>query len=53
MTDRTVSGRYSIAGFLYQIVGSGVEGFRIAKHERDGEDEEILELEKLGQDLVD
>lgn len=52
MTDRTESGRYSLAGFLYQIVGSGVEGFRIAKYEEDGERNEILELEQLGQDLV-
>lgn len=52
MTDRTESGRYSLAGFLYQIVGSGVEGFRIAKHENDSEGNEILELEQLGQDLV-
>jgi len=52
MPDRTESGRYSLAGFLYQIVGSGVEAFRIAKYEKDGEDNEILELEQLGQDLV-
>ena len=50
MTNRTESGRYSIAGFLYQIVGSASEGFRIAKHAN--EEGEILELEQLGQDLV-
>lgn len=52
MTDRSESGRYSLAGFLYQIVGSGVEGLRIAKSDRVGEVDEALELEQLGQDLV-
>ena len=55
MTDRAESGRYSLAGFLYQIVGSGVEGLRLAKCQKDGTDgkvNEILELEQLGQDLV-
>lgn len=52
MTDRTESGRYALAGFLYQIVGSGVEGLKLAKYEKNGQENEILELEQLGQDLV-
>jgi hypothetical protein len=52
MTDRSEAGRYSLAGFLYQIVGSGVEGLRIARCKKLGKETEILELEQLGQDLV-
>ena len=53
MANRGESGRYSLAGFLYQIVGSAVEGFDISKHvEDDTKCTEILELEQLGQDLV-
>lgn len=53
MADRTESGRQSLAGFLYQIVGSGAESCRLTRHvEKDDDAGEILELEQLGQDLV-
>ena len=53
MTDRTESGRLSIAGFLYQIVGSGAESCQVTLHvENDDDAGEILEMEQLGQDLA-
>lgn len=53
MTDRTESGRLSIAGFLYQIVGSGAESCQLTLHvENDDDAGEILEMEQLGQDLA-
>lgn len=53
MADRTESGRLSLAGFLYQIVGSGAESCTLTCHEEESDEAgEILELEQLGQDLV-
>jgi len=46
------SGHYSIAGFVYQLIGSAVEGFQVLAHsESDTEIEEALYLERVGQDL--
>ena len=47
------SGHYSIAGFVYQLIGSGVEAFEICtKIEDEACPVELLVLERFGQDAV-
>jgi len=53
MKTNPESGRYSLAGFLYQIIATAVEGFNVWKHvENDDDVVQVLELEGMGQDLV-
>jgi len=47
------SGHYAIAGFLYQLIGSGIQAIEIcAEFRGDQEPREILVLERFGQDAV-
>lgn len=46
-------GHYAIAGFLYQLLGSGVAAFEILKGLKDGQTPtELLVVERFGQDAV-
>ncbi len=46
------SGYYALAGFLYQLVGSGVEVFEITEGPEEDNDtpDRLLLLERFGQD---
>jgi hypothetical protein len=47
------SGHYAIAGFLYQLIGSGVQAFQLLDgRQNNGEPSEVLLLECLGQDAA-
>ncbi|NQT15996.1 MAG: hypothetical protein HQ582_24790 [Planctomycetes bacterium] len=47
------SGHYAIAGFLYQLIGSGVEALEIREARLNGDSaEECLVLERFGQDAA-
>ncbi len=47
------SGHYALAGFLYQLIGSGVEAFAIAEGPEDNNTpDRLLLLECFGQDAV-
>jgi len=54
MNQLKESGHYSIAGFVYQILGSGVEAFHICgKVANEAEPDTLLVLERFGQDAVE
>lgn len=47
------SGHYAVAGFLYQLIGSGVKALQVLDVEQNGESaSECLILERFGQDAV-
>jgi hypothetical protein len=53
MTTLKESGHYAIAGFLYQLIGSGVAAFEICEGlQHDEEPSECLVLERFGQDAA-
>ena len=54
MNQLKESGHYSIAGFVYQILGSGVEAFHICeKVKNEAEPDTLIVLERFGQDAVE
>lgn len=49
----SVSGHYAIAGFLYQLIGSGVELLEVIRApDVDDSEKECLVLECSGQDAL-
>jgi hypothetical protein len=53
MATQQESGHHAIAGFLYQLLGSGVESFEIfLGPRRADEPDEVLVLERFGQDAA-
>ncbi len=53
MATRQESGHHAIAGFLYQLLGSGVEAFEIFNGPRSGDEpDEALLVERFGQDAA-